>query len=186
VGPAPCRGPLSASYHSSVGDPVNDDFLTLECNFSVDEAGEKSLFGCLPIERRCSGGTRSHPTNDDFLEKKKMKAKTAISLVTAILLSGCAASAGYSPAPGEKMHVSQGVMDYYNTSYLQTIGTTHPGAFAVSRSGVNAVYSYCDETVCKSGFSYGQQAITGCESHGEPCYLFAAGRDIKVEYVVVP
>ncbi|MDY0881847.1 hypothetical protein ACFPL7_19865 [Dongia soli] len=113
-----------------------------------------------------------------------MKAKIAALVgVTALATAGCA---GHNdPAPGQKAKIGQTAMTFFQNYYNPDIGSTRPGAFAVSRSGDWAAYSYCEELICTRGTSYGQRAIQLCEKHGEPCYLFAIGRDIRVDYEIV-
>jgi hypothetical protein len=115
-----------------------------------------------------------------------MRYRTAAT-VTALLamLMGCANQELYQPPTGQKVHISQQTYQVFK-EYQATIGSTHPGAFAVSKSGRYSWYYYCEENLCQSGISWGQGAIKSCEAHGEPCYVFAYGNDIKVDYQVVP
>jgi hypothetical protein len=110
----------------------------------------------------------------------------ATAIAVALLLAGCTSAQGYRPAPGEKLKVSQRVMDYYHQKYLPQIGSVNQAAFAVSRSGEMAGYSYCPDTRCKSGNTVGQEAVHECQSEGDSCYVFALGSAIKVDYEVVP
>lgn len=91
----------------------------------------------------------------------------------------------YQPPAGEKVHISQQTYQAFKT-YQATIGSTQPGAFAVSDTGRYSWYYYCRENICQSGISWGQGAIKKCESFGHPCYVFAYGNDIKYDYDVVP
>jgi hypothetical protein len=103
------------------------------------------------------------------------------------LIGGCATQNIYVPQSGDKMQIRQHTMDFFTTSYLPAIGSTRPGAFAVSKSGDASGYSWCDETACSSGSSYSTHAINDCQSAGgDSCYIFAYGRDIKVDYIVIP
>ena len=112
-----------------------------------------------------------------------MRMKIAVLVAMAALVTaGC--TGHNDSAPGQKARVSQTVMTYFKDSYQRTIGSTHPGAFAVSVSGRDAGYAYCPDVRCLSGFAYGQQAIKQCERNGESCFLFAVGNDIRVDYEV--
>lgn len=108
---------------------------------------------------------------------------TALAVV--ITLTGCADTRPLDPPAGQKAKITSESMDFFKNSYLPQIGSTHPGAFAVSLSGLHSAYSYCQDIMCKSGGSYAQDAIKLCERDGEQCYLFAADREIRVAYDVV-
>lgn len=108
-----------------------------------------------------------------------------LAVTAAMFLAGCAGSQSIDPPAGQKAKITSGSMDFFKNSYLPQIGSTHPGAFAVSLSGRNSAYSYCEDARCMSGGSYAQDAINLCEKDGEPCYLFAAGREIRVTYELV-
>lgn len=102
------------------------------------------------------------------------------------MTAGCTAEEqAYHPPAGEKVRISQQTYRAFR-QYQATIGSSHPGAFAVSESGRNSYYYYCEDVRCISGSAYGLQAIKACNSWGSPCYVFAYGNDIKVDYEVVP
>lgn len=105
--------------------------------------------------------------------------------LAAALLCGCTNDMAYHPSAGQKVHITQETYNYFK-EYQQTIGSTHPGAFAVSESGRNSAWYYCPEIACLSGPSYGQQAVKDCNRFGEPCYVFAHNNDIEYKYEIVP
>jgi hypothetical protein len=107
----------------------------------------------------------------------------AVGLLTAALLFGCTSDGQYQPPAGQKVRISQRTFDYFK-EYQATIGSTHPGAFAVSESGRNSYYFYCGDIACVSGPSYGQQAIRGCAAWGEKCYVFAHNNSIEFDYEI--
>jgi hypothetical protein len=112
----------------------------------------------------------------------------SVALVAAIaaLLSGCASDSQYQPAAGQKMHLTQSTYAAFQ-EYQKVIGSSHPGAFAVSQSGRYSFYFYCEDVVCISGKPYGPEAVKRCEGlGGSPCYVFAYGNDVKVDYEVTP
>ena len=108
------------------------------------------------------------------------------SMLSMAWLAGCMAARMYQPNAGQKMLISQQTMDFYKEKYLPNVTPTHAAAFAVSESGYSAGLSYCPNQRCKSGSTVGQQAIQECASSGEKCYVFAIGKDIKVDYQVIP
>lgn len=117
-----------------------------------------------------------------------MKHRFVISALAAVaMLSGCAnqEAGGYHPPAGQKVRITQQIYQYF-LQYQQTIGSSHLGAFAVSESGRNAFYQYCEDVRCVSGSAYGLQAVANCNKWGSPCYVFAYGNDIKVDYEVMP
>jgi hypothetical protein len=111
----------------------------------------------------------------------------ATMLAITAMLSGCAeqGDGSYHPASGEKMRITQQTYRYFQ-QYQKAIGSSHPGAFAVSESGRKSFYFYCEDVVCQSGKPYGPEAVRRCTQMGNPCYVFAYGNDIKVDYEVVP
>lgn len=115
-----------------------------------------------------------------------MKSLCLLAAATAVvMLAGCTTSGDFDPPAGQKAKITRQTMGYFTDAYKPIIGTTRPGAFAVSLSGRNSYYTYCNDIVCMSGFSYTQRAMQGCEHFGEKCYLFAVGDKIRVDYDVV-
>jgi hypothetical protein len=103
----------------------------------------------------------------------------------AAVVSGCANENLYHPPAGQKVHITQQTYEAFK-QYQATIGSTHPGAFAVSRSGRDSYYYYCEDVTCVSGSAYGQQAVRACAQWGQPCYIFAYGNKIEYEYEIGP
>lgn len=112
--------------------------------------------------------------------------RLVILIASLAMLTACATENVYHPAPGQKMHITQGTMQGFK-EYQQIIGSTHPGAFAVSEGGDAYSYYYCRDVACLSGTaSYAQDALRDCARFGQRCYIFANGNDIKYDYVVSP
>ncbi|MET1027523.1 MAG: hypothetical protein ABWY00_10165 [Dongiaceae bacterium] len=108
----------------------------------------------------------------------------AVAAIAAIALNGCAQTSSYEPAATDDVPITQQVLDHFKR-YQADIGTTHPGAFAVSLSGQRAFYTYCADVRCVSGSPYGLDAISHCEKNGDPCYLFAVSDRIRYKYHVI-
>lgn len=108
-----------------------------------------------------------------------------VAAAAAMALAGCADTRPIDPPVGQKAKITSDTMAFFKDSYQRQIGSTHPGAFAVSSSGRQSAYTYCEEIMCRRGASYAQRAIELCERDGEPCYLFAIGNEIRVEYDIV-
>jgi hypothetical protein len=102
----------------------------------------------------------------------------ALALVLSVALS--------SGARAEKYYINHDVWGWYQ-QYLHAIGNgTKPGAFAISKDGQSAFYSWCEETRCIAGPSYSQTALNSCErEYGKDCVVFAVRDEIKVEYEIV-
>jgi hypothetical protein len=109
--------------------------------------------------------------------------KKLVMVLAAILLAGCASSAGESKAPQGKVTIHNGVWAGYQ-QYLIAISPNKPGAFAVSVDGNNAFYQICEGIRCRPGISFRTKALQGCERYGQPCYIFAYRNDILVDYEV--
>lgn len=102
-------------------------------------------------------------------------------LALSLGIAACAAGA----KPSGTMPISNQVWGHYQ-KYLNDIGHTNPGAFAVSRDGYSAFYFYCQEARCQSGGTYKNEAVKRCRStSGRDCYVFAFGREIQVAYKVM-
>ena len=116
----------------------------------------------------------------------KRQSAAAIAVTALGMLCACANDHAYDPVPGQKMPITQGVLDGFK-EYQGQIGSTHPGVFAVSEAGRYYYYWYCNDVECLENSTFGQRALSGCSSNsGEKCYIFAKDNDIKVDYVVVP
>jgi hypothetical protein len=71
--------------------------------------------------------------------------------------------------------------------YLRAISNgIKPGAFAITKDGRSAFYSWCQDIRCMPGSTYGQDALGSCErTHGSQCVLFAVRDQIRVPYQVI-
>lgn len=106
-------------------------------------------------------------------------------IASLVMVMGCTNDTAYHPPAGQKVRITQATYDHFKY-YQQLIGSTHPGAFAVSQSGSYSWHYYCKEITCMSGISWGHEAVKDCEREAnEPCYVFAYDNDIKVDYEVM-
>lgn len=88
-------------------------------------------------------------------------------------------------ALAEVYQVDQQIWNLYQ-GYLKRIGSIRPGAFAITTSGHGAYYVWCEETRCRAGRSYGQEAVERCERESyADCVVFAVRDKIQVDYQVV-
>jgi hypothetical protein len=89
-------------------------------------------------------------------------------------------------AAAEKYLIDSQVWGGYQ-QYLRNIGNGNkPGAFAISKDGRSAFYSWCQDIRCVAGPTYSQDALSACErEYGTDCVVFAVRDDIKVEYEIV-
>lgn len=102
-------------------------------------------------------------------------------LATSLVLAACAG--GGTPSGGTKT-ISSRTFGHYQT-YLNDIGNSNPGAFAISEDGGSAFYFYCQDVRCASGGTYKQGALQRCRTMTkQECYVFAYRRDILVDYKV--
>ena len=82
--------------------------------------------------------------------------------------------------------IDSGVWGFYQ-KYLRAINNGNkPGAFVISKDGLAAYYSWCQDTRCRVlGSSYSQSALNDCERDtGDECVQFAVRDDIRVEYEI--
>jgi len=86
----------------------------------------------------------------------------------------------------EKYQIDSEIWGGYQ-AYLRNIAHgNRPGAFAITKDGHNAFYSWCEETRCVAGPSYSQTAKDSCErEYNQDCVVFAVRDEIKVEYEIV-
>lgn len=90
-----------------------------------------------------------------------------------------------APTPQPAMRVDGAVWGSYQ-EYLKRIGSTRPGAFAVTKDGEEAYYVWCEQTRCADGGTYGGDALQHCEAeYGKDCTIFALGDRIQVAYEIV-
>lgn len=89
-------------------------------------------------------------------------------------------------AMAETYRIDGQVWGWYQ-QYLRNIGNGNkPGAFAISKDGHSAFYSWCQDIRCVAGPTYSQDALNACERHYDTeCVVFAVRDDIKVEYEIV-
>lgn len=114
---------------------------------------------------------------------RRIAAPASVAFLT--LLLGCTNEAAYHPAPGQKMHVTQHVIDGFHR-YQALIGSTRDGAFAVSSGGNGYYYRYCPDLGCSNSGATANEALAKCQKYGDKCYIFARNNDIKVDYDIVP
>ena len=89
-----------------------------------------------------------------------------------------------APAMAENYVVTHGVWSHYQ-KYLRAIGSTRPGAFAITTDGAGAYYVWCGDRRCLGGTSYRHEAIQSCErEYGTKCVGFADRDDILVSYTL--
>jgi hypothetical protein len=86
----------------------------------------------------------------------------------------------------ETYRIDPQVWGWYQ-QYLRNIGNGNkPGAFAISKDGHSAFYSWCQDIRCVAGPTYSQDALNACERRYEmECVVFAVRDDIKVDYEIV-
>lgn len=91
-------------------------------------------------------------------------------------------------ARADEVYLIPGEMWDLYQDYLDKIGQgRRPGAFAITRDGLGAYYTWCDGQRCRIGSSYSNEAKTKCENHYEmECVVFAVRDEIKVKYEIVP
>ena len=89
-------------------------------------------------------------------------------------------------AVAETYRIDSQVWGWYQ-QYLRNIaGGNKPGAFAITRDGQNAFYSWCQDIRCMAGPSYSQDALDNCERQfGADCVVFAVRDEIQVNYEVI-
>jgi len=89
-------------------------------------------------------------------------------------------------ARAETYRIDHEVWGWYQ-KYLRNIGNgTKPGAFAITKDGQGAYYSWCQDIRCVAGTTYSHDAVSACERHFETdCVVFAVRDDIRVEYEII-
>lgn len=106
-------------------------------------------------------------------------------LFRALLLGAGLAVAGIPVAAAEVYQIDSSVWGHYQR-YLAKIGTTRPGAFAITTDGRESFSVTCPDTNCiASGPSYSTEVKQYCEKEsGTDCVVFAVRDEIKVAYEV--
>ncbi len=94
-------------------------------------------------------------------------------------------SAWSGNAMAEKYLIDHEIWGWYQ-KYLRNIANgTRPGAFAITKDGHGAFYSWCQDTRCVAGPTYSQDALNYCErEYNTECVVFAVRDDIRVEYEI--
>lgn len=107
--------------------------------------------------------------------------------MSALALAWLALAALPGAVAAEKYVISADVWSVYQ-EYLRRIDNGHkPGAYAITKDGYGAFYTWCEETRCMAGATYGQDAVNYCErEYDTECVVFAVRDDIRVEYEVAP
>jgi hypothetical protein len=106
-----------------------------------------------------------------------MKLMRGMALAIALSIVGASTAAA--------IEISESTYANYQR-YLKTIGSTKKGAFAVSSDGFNSFFSWCYDPSCIAT-SLSQQALNECQSlTGMECLLMAHGREVRIEFTVVP
>jgi hypothetical protein len=83
-----------------------------------------------------------------------------------------------------KYIINHGVWGGYQ-EYLNTIGHTKAGAFAITADGGNYYYTWCPSLHCLGGVSWGHSTKSKCEAEYDvDCVVFAVRRDIRLEYEI--
>jgi len=111
------------------------------------------------------------------------RAMRAVILAGALAVSLIAISGG---ALAEAYKIDPQVWGWYQ-QYLRNIGNGNkPGAFAISKDGRSAFYSWCEDIRCVAGPTYSQDALNACERrYDTECVVFAVRDDIKVDYEIL-
>jgi len=116
---------------------------------------------------------------------KKTTLVAALCITLLGLLTACATNGTYERLPNEKMRVTAQTFEGFK-QYQQRIGSTHDGAFAVSMDGRYYSSRSCQSSICQDPSGIASRALRDCAEHGDKCYLFARGNDIRVDYEIVP
>lgn len=111
--------------------------------------------------------------------------KTIRAVLGAILIGGLFASPLASSAQADiKYLIDREVLAGYQ-KYLDAIGTTRPGAFAITEDGHNYWYVKCRSTKCSGSTTYSHDAKQGCEQeYNQSCVILAVRRDARIQYEV--
>jgi hypothetical protein len=86
-----------------------------------------------------------------------------------------------------KISIHPQVWSWYQ-DYLDKIGGTKKGTFAVAVDGYAAGWKYCPGQRCKPGTTYRDDALQACRQNAEPgveCVIFAKDREIVIPYEVL-
>ena len=106
-----------------------------------------------------------------------------IVMALALLLANTTAAAADT---GTEMIITAKVWGWYQ-EYLQLMGASGRGAFAVTPDGTGSYAVYCEDIICVGGATYKQSALRNCRDiSGQECIVFAYGDSILVAYKVLP
>lgn len=109
-------------------------------------------------------------------------------IVVMVLLSACVSpyTSPYDKPDGKTLIVDKEDWAGFKT-YLNKVGATYKGAFAMAVSGDRTVgygYSDCPHESCFTGKAFVNEAMDLCH-HGHPdCIIFAVNKDVLVNYKV--
>jgi len=92
-----------------------------------------------------------------------------IALVALATLGGCAGASNVGQGPIK-------LSPQLEAAFQRYLAQPGPGAFAVSRTGRAGGGTACGEASCRGNEM--QIALEGCRRYGEPCYLYAVGRNV--------
>jgi hypothetical protein len=107
----------------------------------------------------------------------------ARALACGLALASCAGQGGGSSSD-KPLVISQQVADHFE-KYKAEIAAGRSGAFAVTESGTSAFYSVCDHGNCHGQYSFGSEALKGCQKYGRGrCVLLATNSVVKRSYTV--
>ncbi len=105
----------------------------------------------------------------------------------AVVLVAAAAGATFDPAVSRADEVYQidgSVWDDYR-AYLRKVGSTRPGAFAITADGTGSYSIWCQQMQCIGGTTYSHDAKQYCErDSGQDCVVFAVRDEIRVQYEI--
>jgi len=114
--------------------------------------------------------------------------KILSALLMVALLSACTSSftSVYDKPNGQVLVVDKEDWAGFKT-YLSKVGSTYKGAFAMGVSNGHTVgygYSDCPHDSCMTGKAFANEAMDLCHRNHSDCIMFAANRDILVNYKV--
>ncbi len=113
----------------------------------------------------------------------KKPAGTAWSIVAGAV---CAALMAPSARADTQYWIDSEVWAAYQR-YANAVGSTRPGAFAITEDGHSFWYVKCRTTRCAGSTTYRHDAKHACEKeYSIPCIVFALRQEILVEYAIRP
>ncbi len=109
-------------------------------------------------------------------------------LGTALMLAAAASAAPIAPPAraDTQYRIDASVWAGYQ-KYAAAIGSTKPGAFAITEDGHSFWYVKCRTIRCSGSTTYRHDAEQDCEKEYDmPCVIFALRQEIIVTYEVRP